>query len=338
MAALEERGLEGVTARKLERWRQRGLIPRAKRRGLGRHAGSVSVLPDGACDQVEAAAKAVARYRSIDQALLVMFVEGWRVDEQALKAAYVRQLEEVTIWMRLQKPEDGDALSGPEAGAAAVVKRMRRTKQGRAWRRRLTGGEESTDSVLLSAITALLHVFQTGNPSSTEALEEALRAGGVDRLWRDQLEDVGAIVPNRNSAVEEIVELLAGADVDGWVTAIKEATWDDLQSGLEAIRSMVDLFKTLSEMNETMLGNRDAFGFGIFDGFSLDDPRMLASYVPVMMILRRRMGDTWVEGRLDRILSAGQAVHEAKALIAAASSEQLDEARRLANELLSAQE
>src|SRR5437762_14331619 len=79
IARLRTRGVE-VSAAQLERWRAAGALPRNERRGLGRGAGSVSVVPSESAAIAEALARVARPGRSLHETVLRIFAADPRFD------------------------------------------------------------------------------------------------------------------------------------------------------------------------------------------------------------------------------------------------------------------
>src|SRR5665647_1069400 len=77
----------GVTARKLERWRQAGLIP-ATTQTRGGVRGSASSYPPGTADQVAELARLLREDHDLDHALLRLFMRRYHVRLVSLKTLY----------------------------------------------------------------------------------------------------------------------------------------------------------------------------------------------------------------------------------------------------------
>src|SRR6476660_5397744 len=76
-----------MTVYRFEEWRQRGLIPRATWTAHGRGCGSTETYPWYTRWQTIAAAEAVREFRNIDAAILALWIDGWPIEADDLRAA-----------------------------------------------------------------------------------------------------------------------------------------------------------------------------------------------------------------------------------------------------------
>jgi len=159
--AARERGID-VSARQVERWRQHGLLRAPERAWLGRGKGSVSYSPAGAVNEVIAVHEVVGRYRSLDEATLMLFADGHPVGDDAVRRAYTRRYQALIDDIRASDSEV--ALDNATAAARRLMPALLRDPRGRAMRRRLRGRERSADASLESSVIGLLHILIAGLP------------------------------------------------------------------------------------------------------------------------------------------------------------------------------
>lgn len=106
-----------VTADQVVRWHKAGLLPRPKRRALGRGHGTVSRYPPTARELVVEVACELDLKRSLDQAIWRRWADGRWVEEKAVRRLLervLRRLEGAEQVVRdAQRDDDlGDALAG----------------------------------------------------------------------------------------------------------------------------------------------------------------------------------------------------------------------------------
>lgn len=82
-----------VSVRQIERWRDAGLVPKPNVNALGRGKGKQSDYPEEAIEMVEATQRLVADGLGLDDVLLHLFVEGYSVWIEKVKACILRNLE-----------------------------------------------------------------------------------------------------------------------------------------------------------------------------------------------------------------------------------------------------
>jgi hypothetical protein len=95
LRSLTEQGLH-VTPFQLERWRAAGLLPRNRRRGLGRGRGSVSELDETAVVSASAIARLARQGRRLAGSHVVeRFAVGLPTSEDEVRAAFAAELDRV---------------------------------------------------------------------------------------------------------------------------------------------------------------------------------------------------------------------------------------------------
>lgn len=96
-----------VTPTQLERWRREGYLPRNRRQGLGRGAGSRSEIAAGTADYIDALTAQAGQGRSMHQTILALFMAGvlqpadcppsdppMRTYEAAVRRAFQKEIDE----------------------------------------------------------------------------------------------------------------------------------------------------------------------------------------------------------------------------------------------------
>jgi hypothetical protein len=217
IAALKRRNID-VSATQLERWRQAGVLQAPVWHGLGRGRGSVSEYPPEAVEQAAELAGLVRRGRPMETVALMMFGRGRWVREDMLRDAYRRELDDLTRMIDRRAVSD-DPLGIAEAIVDELERRFtQRDKRMRRWRRQLHDTwhaevantamqearrngrstetkndlaraheqHESPENMFRSALIALMHIVQTGEPHAEDALAELLDAAGVTTMVQDQ--------------------------------------------------------------------------------------------------------------------------------------------------------
>lgn len=114
-----------VTAKQLETWRRRGLLPGNATRSLGRGRGSTSVPGDGAFDLVGWLAANARRGARPNDLALTAFSDGLPVPEDAVRRAWHNAVNELELDGELAA--DVVALDDPDDQAEAIVRRVPRT-------------------------------------------------------------------------------------------------------------------------------------------------------------------------------------------------------------------
>ena len=123
--AAAARGHE-VTARSLELWRYKGLLPRPRRQPSGR---AVWLYPAGTDDRLFRLLHWRERTRNLDEVLLALWVEGFEIELDRVRAALARFVDR---WSEMIEVEIGGA--SEEDGAAVVDALARRVARMRGER------------------------------------------------------------------------------------------------------------------------------------------------------------------------------------------------------------
>lgn len=220
IAAVEQLGVLGVTARKLERWRQAGCLPPIEQRSLGR-SGTVTAWPPGTAAQVVAVVRLLAIGVALAEVPLALFYLGFPVRTDVLRSAYVRlygalgaQIREITDGVAAtDDPLDrADALAqilANRAGRKSTVRqlepRLRRSIKGKQ-----RNGGASARSLLADVLTATASGLVAGQVGSSQGIADALIAFGL----------------NDGQDVEQTGQVLARLSIDAVRAVIDSATPD----------------------------------------------------------------------------------------------------------------
>lgn len=134
VAFLNEHEPIEVTPRRIERWRQRGLIPQATWSGGDGTGSHPTYRPPYL--QGLAAARAVRTHPDLNHAVIALWADGWDMEPRHLRSAALAWLENQED--RYQREFSGD----PEAAASATAFTIARHPVGRLWMSRLPSGED----------------------------------------------------------------------------------------------------------------------------------------------------------------------------------------------------
>jgi hypothetical protein len=181
LAALAAQGMH-ASPYQLERWRTAGLLPRNRRRGLGRGRGSVSELDTTALVRATGLAQAARQGRALPGGHVIdRFALGLPVPEARVRAAFAEQLDRLARGLAADAPADDD---GWQARHDAAVRVARTT--------RLVDGQELLDALFdvpartgmdraaeRDAVRAVAHVLADGAEVVAEELLRALATTGA---------------------------------------------------------------------------------------------------------------------------------------------------------------
>src|SRR4051794_7636551 len=198
-----------VTPRQIERWRQAGVLPPATWTGDNGDGSVATYRPPYA--QGLAAVVAVRETRSLGQAALMLWADGWDVPPQKLRRAALAWLESHTT--RYQRKFGGD----PEKAASATAFTIARLPIGQLWMGRIGG-----DNPYRSLGDGLTQGFQLGFHDSSErprTQEDFEQIGGVKPMASDAFEALGLQVP-----LDDIDARISSSSATGAGAAFREAS------------------------------------------------------------------------------------------------------------------
>jgi hypothetical protein len=217
--------------------------------------------------------------RSLGEVALVLFSRGRTVPLPVLKAAYLDWLRRAERWL-------GTA-TGPDAQFDLAESRARellgwslQTKRGRRMRRRLKGGEESSDSRLLSAFTNLLLVFQ-GADATNEGVVELLQAGGLGVAIRDQVDEAG---PVATEFTPDVLSLVREFNLSNLRAVVGTLTEEDLVAARDVIKVVVPFATAFATFAKVLLRLPDAFGFVALAEAADDETQIAYAALALVMI------------------------------------------------------
>ncbi len=124
----------GVTRSQVERWLKAGLLPRPRRRGLGRGQGTVSLYPPGAVPLLRRLLALQEETRDIGEWRWQLWLDGYPIDAERLRRQLLVALDRVgaeaqTVLADVQ-PDEADPLGLVEA----VLSKMELTRNDRLLR------------------------------------------------------------------------------------------------------------------------------------------------------------------------------------------------------------
>ena len=231
------------------------------RHGGGRGTGSRSNYPDGTVDLVIELVALLARRRSLDDAVLVLFRRGRPLSVDVVRRAYLGYLADA------RKDLERLASRATEPDSLAQV---RRSKEGRAILRRLRSA-----GIAESEIFGIVGAVASGSADGATALVTVLEAGGLMHIAGELLDD---------ESLQALEELFRGFGPEAMATAVTEADPGDLERMRDAAAVIVpfiaDFIALLAFSHQEPNTAR----------FSLEQDRELqvAQFVPFLLFAQQR--------------------------------------------------
>ena len=113
VAELRAQGVD-CTSRRLEDWRRVGLVPRGRRRSLGRGRGTEVIYPDDMAERCRRVAERMRRGQPWQVVALSLFAAGAELSEETVRAAY--------RWaLRIEPPGHENELDVAERGVDQLL-------------------------------------------------------------------------------------------------------------------------------------------------------------------------------------------------------------------------
>ena len=278
-AVLSESG-QRVSAWQVERWRQSGLIPPAKRRSLGRGAGSISEYSPEAVEQARAVAAAVRHRRPLSEVALTLFMRGYPIEERVLKAAFAAWLSKIERWLGSADSSD-ERFDIAERRAVELARYSKKTRQGRRIIRRARRLKEDPEAVAVSAYTNMLLLLQGEQPPE-DAIAELLDVGGLGAAFQDKAAGVGPLAPGLD---DTILNLIRKVNFPTLRQTIEASTLADLAWARDILLVVAPFARAIAVLARTLFKLPDAFGFAVIGEVAADE-LLLAHGMPILLLGR----------------------------------------------------
>jgi hypothetical protein len=278
----EARGVE-VTARQLERWRS--VLPDRVVEHEEGFRGSRSMNPPRYVDQVIAVAETLRSGIPLREVPLALFIQGFPVRLEVLRAAYLDILSRLRREMDAFNAKLGVSASEPadqvDAMAARMAATARRSTTGRRWEARARQAirlrkveADSVQALLGGVLSAALSGPFAGVPATAEGIAEVLEVFGFnDGQDPQQVADHLAAI-----SLDAIAQAVATATMNQWVAARADMTH---MLRYAAVRRKIDALSKPAELRLTGL-----------DDFSSQDLISRAAQIPGLLIIAT---DEWRE-------------------------------------------
>jgi hypothetical protein len=220
VAELHAQGIV-CSARRLEDWARVGLVPRGRRKALGRGRGTEVVYPDDMAERSRQVAQRMRRGQPWQVVALSLFGAGADLPEDTIRAAY--------SWaLAIELPLEVDELETAEGG----IDQMLSTLAGRRLqlliaahvKRSGVAPGESPSVVARSVLTNLMLVPLGGEVASDQAMVEVLAGMGVP---------IGELPPDeRIQAARFIDAVISVFSFDELARVVEQVSIDDLRTAL----------------------------------------------------------------------------------------------------------
>ncbi|MGH9303134.1 MAG: hypothetical protein ACRDZ5_01850 [Acidimicrobiales bacterium] len=222
-ALVTELRAQGVdcSSRRLEDWRRVGLIPRGRRRSLGRGRGTEVVYPDDMAECCRRVAERMRRGQPWQVVALSLFAAGAELPDETVREAY--------SWaLKMETSADEDELDTAERGVDQLLstvagRRLRALVTVHVKRSGVAPGEPPS-AVAHSVLTNLFVVQLGGEIADDAAMIELLAGMGlpIAELPPDERVQAARFMDAVMSAfsIDELVEVAEGAPVEELRSAI----------------------------------------------------------------------------------------------------------------------
>ncbi len=303
LAAAEGFDQPEITARKIERWRKEGLLPRPRRISLGRPLGTRSEYPPGTGQQLLALCRLRRRFpHDLDAVRFGLWYERYPLPIDDVKRSMEQLLSSIMRILPLNEP---DPLDAAEQLVSQARSKPRRSSSGR-YLKRLRNTDE-VDAVQIATLQLVLG----GVPGFTAHAEEELGERsltqmfidtlGLNRAQTDRAGEVKPWLPQDNSELAKQLENMAREQLLSFpalLQALKEATPEQLTRARADLKGILG-FKQAAKAMEALLGP-NAFGWGMFSKLP-NDPAFhtfLLSFLIRLGSTSHRVGMDEVEAAL----------------------------------------
>ena len=302
LAAAEGFDQPEITARKIERWRKEGLLPRPRRISLGRPLGTRSEYPPGTGQQLLALCRLRRRFpHDLDAVRFGLWYERYPLPIDDVKRSMEQLLSSIMRILPLNEPDPLDA--------AEQLVSQARSKPRRSSSERYLKRLRNTDEVDAVQI-AMLQLVLGGVPGFTAHAEEELGERSLTQMFIDtlglnraQTDRAGEVKPwlQDNSELAKQLENMAREQLLSFpalLQALKEATPEQLTRARADLKDILG-FKQVAKAMEALLGP-NAFGWGMFSKLP-NDPAFhtfLLSFLIRLGSTSHRVGMDEVEAAL----------------------------------------
>lgn len=237
LAALAEQSLQ-VSPYQLERWRAAGLLPRNRRRGLGRGHGSTSKLDETAVVCASALAR-IARQgqRLVGGHVVERLAIGLPAAEEQVRAAFAAELDSLADRLAGDAPDTDDGWQRRYDTAARIARRERLPVDGQELLAALFGEPARPEPSRVAEHAAIRTMLRTLSASEEvipdELLEALATAGYISPA------DLPHVLADHQAAelagIDTCNEVMPARLLDRLRAIVQTASLDELQRAVAAV-------------------------------------------------------------------------------------------------------
>jgi hypothetical protein len=234
-ALVTELRASGVTcsARRLEDWARVGLVPRGRRRSLGRGRGTEVVYPLEMAERCRLVAQRMRRGQPWQVVALSLFAGGVELPDETVRAAYRWAF---TVQFSAEEDELALAERGTEQFLHTAAGRRLGAVIAAHIKRSGSAAGESPQAVARSVLANIFLVMVGGEPASDDAVIEVLTGMGLPVL---------DLEPRQRIEVARFVEAAVSSFCFEELSKIADrAPIDELRGALVAAGGVLDLLPT----------------------------------------------------------------------------------------------
>lgn len=229
MAELRAQGVV-CSARRLEDWRRFGLVPRGRRRALGRGRGTEVVYPDDMAERCRQVAERMRRGQPWQMVALSLFAAGVDLPEETLRSAY--------RWaLAVTAPEGSDELEMAERGvnqflSTTAGRRLQALVATHVKQSGIAPGE-SPATVARSVLANLVVLQLGGEVANDQAMIELLAGMGLP---------IADLPPDQRAEVARFVDAVLSAFAFDELASVAEgASIEELRGAIPVVANLLEL-------------------------------------------------------------------------------------------------
>ncbi len=289
---------EEISAHQLKRWRRAGLIPRPRVVHEQGVRGSRALYPAWVIEQLLAVAGLHRTVRGLSELVIAVWWEGHWVETQALRAALIGPLQQLSEEARAARRGGED----PYEAADRLLQEMKDdgapSKAVTLIRSRLSGRADFLDLLWTFLVIGLggKAPWEQEDRSAPDPAPGALallaKATGVERAMRDDPAGNGPWLPADFDLRAFVAELrdAGGFDLDDTARPIREASEQQLAQAREDALLFAGSLALIGTVLKGLLGE-DVGGMGSVSALDPDSTSARAALVRSVLILRPLAGD-----------------------------------------------
>jgi hypothetical protein len=229
VAELRAQGVD-CSSRRLEDWRRVGLIPRGRRRSLGRGRGTEVVYPDDMAERCRRVAERMRRGQPWQVVALSLFAAGAELPEETVRAAY--------RWALMIEPSgDEHELDAAERGvdqllSTAAGRRLRALVTSHVKRSGVAPGEPPS-AVADGVLTNLLLVQLGGEVADDTAMIELLAGIGLP---------IAELPPDEQVRTARFMDAVLGAfSMEELIGIAEDAPLEELRGAVPVVVQVLEV-------------------------------------------------------------------------------------------------